>query len=337
VLELWVRGNRTADETTRLANALQVGISKMSNPEDYMDIDMHAIPTDTLFLNIDSAAVARSGMLLQDSIPERMAISLRGMGGLDKSKLMILEMLAHANWERPIYVAMTVGSENYMSLDRHFIQEGLAYRITPFNTREPGMTDFDVEKVYDNVMHRFKFGGIDKPGVYLDETVMRMCLTHRQLMVQLADRLLQRGDSVRCAEVLAKMDKEIPSYNVPYDFDSRLINYQGQSIIYSNGSSMNAAEMYISLGQDDKAREILDYFWKRAKQFTQYYLSLDQSRFQMSNNECLKQFNQMQKVMNSYFYIDNAKAEQMELELTQLLSRFQTKGGDLRSVYWNYM
>ncbi|MBQ9356984.1 MAG: hypothetical protein IJT98_06830, partial [Prevotella sp.] len=338
VLELWVRGNRTADETTRLANALQVGISRMPNAEEYMDIDMHAIPTDTLFLNIDSAAVARSGMLVQgDSIPERMAISLSGIGGLDKSKLMILEMLAHANWERPIYVAMTVGSENYMGLDRHFIQEGLAYRITPFNTREEGMTDFDVEKVYDNVMHRFKFGGIDKPGVYLDETVMRMCLTHRQLMVQLADRLMQQGDTARCAEVLAKMDREIPAYNVPYDMDSRLINYQGQGIIYSNGSSMNAATMYIELGQDKKAREILDYFWNRAKQFTNYYMSLDQSRFRMSNNECLKQFNQLQKVMNAYYYLDQERASQMEDELTHILSAFQMKGGDLRSVYWNYM
>ena len=73
---------------------------------------------------------------------------------------------------RPISV--TVGAENYMNLGEHFVQEGLANRITPFRTHYTdnrgslvpmeGVKNFDTEKVFDNVMHKFKFGGIDKPG-----------------------------------------------------------------------------------------------------------------------------------------------------------------------------
>ena len=341
VLKYWVRGERTADETTRMANALQLAASRMGNPEYFIELDMHAIPTDTVYLNIDKEAVRRSGMLIQEdsihSIPDRMAISLSGMGGLDKSKLMMLEMLANANWERPLYVAMTVGADNYMSLGNHFVQEGLAYRITPFNTRQPGMTDFDTKKVYDNVMNRFKFGGVSEPGVYLDETVMRMCLTHRQLMVELASHLMAAGDSVRAEEVLDKLDKEIPAYNVPYDLDSRIINYSGQDVIYTSGASLTAADLYIQLNDYEKARPILEYFWKRANQYADYYLSLDQSRFRMTNNECLKQFSQMLRVITSYYSFDEAAAAQKEQELQDRLAQFGTKGGDLTSVYWNWM
>ena len=43
------------------------------------------------------------------------------------------------------------------------------------------MKNIDTEKMYNNLMNRYKWGGLEKPGLYLDETVMRMCYTHRQL------------------------------------------------------------------------------------------------------------------------------------------------------------
>jgi hypothetical protein len=64
-----------------------------------------------------------------------MVISLKGRNMLTKNHIMLLEMLASTNWERPLYMSTTVGSDNYVGLEPFFIQEGLAYRITPFNFR----------------------------------------------------------------------------------------------------------------------------------------------------------------------------------------------------------
>ena len=70
---------------------------------------LHVIPTDSIVIKIDKEAVRRSGMkipeALGDSIPDHMNILLRDDNGrpkraLYKSELMMLEMLAHANWER---------------------------------------------------------------------------------------------------------------------------------------------------------------------------------------------------------------------------------------------
>lgn len=156
-------------------------------------------------MKIDKEAVRRSGMkipeALGDSIPEYMTILLRDANGnpkraLYKSELMMLEMLANANWERPIYMAITVGSENHLGMDNHFTQEGLAYRFTPFDTDKLN-SKIDSEKMYDNLMNKFKFGGIEKPGIYIDENVMRMCYTHRRIFTQLVGQLIKEGKKTR--------------------------------------------------------------------------------------------------------------------------------------------
>lgn len=109
--------------------------------------DLHVIPTDTVYVTIDKEAVKKSGMMMaSDSIPDQMVISLKGKNELYKGDLMMLEMIAQCNWTRPIYVATTVGAENYMNLGDNFVQEGLANRITPFTTNAPGANNFDTRK-----------------------------------------------------------------------------------------------------------------------------------------------------------------------------------------------
>ena len=113
---------------------------------------LQLIPTDSIVIKLDKEAVKRSGMMIPDSlhgeIPDYMSISLKGKRMLYKSELMMLEMLANTNWERPLYMAITVGSDNHLNLGNNFMQEGLAYRITPFNTTRLNAR-IDSEKMYE--------------------------------------------------------------------------------------------------------------------------------------------------------------------------------------------
>ena len=347
ILKYWVRDERSKELKDKQRDYLNWAFSAMGPSEQYrLKDNLILIPTDTVYINIDKDAVRRSGMMMQsDSIPDRMAISLSDLGGVDKSKLMMLELLANTNWERPLYVAMTVGQDNYMNLGNHFVQEGLAYRITPFTTNidgraVPGMTSFDTEKTYDNVMNRFKFGGVSTKGIYLDETVMRMCLTHRMLMVDLASHLMDDGENEKALAVLEKMDAELPAYNVPYDIDSRVISgkrlgYQdGKDAIYSSGSSYREALLYIDLGQNDKAKVILDYYWERANKLFKFYLSLGHSELRVENINCLKQLNVMFSVVRAYYSIDEKKAQELTNKIQENCSELMMKGGDLDMAHW---
>ena len=257
---------------------------------------LHVIPTDSIVIKIDKEAIRRSGMkipeALGDSIPDHMNILLRDDNGnpkraLYKSELMMLEMLANANWERPMYMAITVGRENQLGMDKHFVQEGLASRFTPFETKKLGAT-IDSEKMYDNLMNKFKFGGIDKPGIYIDENVMRMCYTHRRVFAQLIEQLMKVGQKDKALAALDYAEKMIPAYNVPYD--------------WQNGA-VQMAEAYYQLGQTEKADKIMDALANKAIEYMTWYLSLDDSQFFVSTREFeyhIALLNEELKLMEKY-------------------------------------
>ena len=277
------------------------------------DNDTHVIPTDTLYITIDKEAVRRSGMMMaSDTIPDRMVISLAGKRAIYKNDMMMLEMLAQCNWERPLYVATTVGSDNYMNLGDNFVQEGLAYRITPFNTKAPGAKNFDTEKVYNNVMNRFKWGGLDKPGLYIDETVMRMCYTHRHLLAQLAMQLIAEGQNAKAEKVLRKAEKVLPEYNVPYTFLS---------------GAADMARAYALIGKKADAARILNKVWADAKSYADYYLQLTGSRFMMSQNDVLRQLYIMQNIADITQACDHSLADQRLKTVNALYAVYQAKGG----------
>jgi hypothetical protein len=343
VLKYWVRNERSNEQIEEQKEVLKWVINNGMQPGDRYNLDerLHVIPTDTVYLNIDKEAVKRSGMYLQgDSIPDRMAIALGGYA-LDKSKLMMLEMLANANWERPMYVAMTVGQDNYMSLGNHFIQEGLAYRITPFNTRAAGMTDFDTEKTYTNVMTKFKFGGVKTPGIYLDETVMRMCHTHRMLMVDLAYNLYLNEKKDSAMKVLDKMETELPAVNVPHTMDGRIVDGKylgykdGKGAVYVSSFSTKAVRLYYEMNKLDKARAILDALWKYSSQYARYYMSFNGANFNGMKEECLTKFAFMERIIYLYYAIDEKKGSTMRNELETLARQFVNKGGDIDAVHWH--
>ena len=209
------------------------------------------IPTDSVVINVDKEAVKASGMWLPDSldlIPDKMVISLKGalekQGGLYRQDLMIYEMLAHADWKRPMYMSVTLGPGNYAGLENFLILEGLAYRITPFNFGQMGM--IDSELMYKNMMTRFKFGNVKQPGIYLDETVGRMCQTHRRMFTTLASNLLRKGDKARALKVLQKCEEELPATTIPYTDDESQLSM----LWLEAGNKKEAARV---------AKEVLDY------------------------------------------------------------------------------
>ena len=275
--------------------------------------DMHVIPTDTLYLTIDKEAVKKSGMMMAcDTIPDRMVISLAGKRALYKNDLMMLEMLAQCNWTRPLYVATTVGGDNYMNLGDNFVQEGLAYRITPFTTNKPGAKNFDTEKTYNNVMNRFKFGGLDKKGLYIDETIMRMCYTHRNLFAQLALALIREGKNDKALKVLRKAEKSIPEYNVPNSFVS---------------GSADLARAYALIGCKADAARILRQVWNNAKQYADYYVSQEGSRFDMCQTDVMRQLYYMQGISDIAQLVDTKMANEWLKAANAIYAVYQAKGG----------
>ena len=282
--------------------------------------EMRVIPTDSVVIKVDKEAVRRSGMLIPgDSIPDYMPIKLRTKDNqgnyhpkraLYKSELMMLEMLAEANWERPIYIAVSVGQENQLGMDNYFIQEGLTYRFTPFDTNKTGVK-IDSEKMYDNLMNKFKFGGIDKPGIYIDENAMRMCYSHRRIFSQLIGQLLTEGKNDKARAALEYAEKMIPAENVPYD--------------WQNGA-LQMAEAWYKLGESEKGDHIIQALADKAVEYMTWYMSLDNGRFLISSRE-----------YEYHWALLNEEVKKMEQYKSSLAETYRAKLEELYDMYVNRM
>ena len=208
--------------------------------EDYKEGRMEYVPIDT-----DSIAIGPA------------TISLKGKKGLYKNELMVLDMLLQANWERPVYMSISMGSDILPFLRDHLILEGLAYRISPTATTQM----IDVERLYDNIMHRFRYGGLSTKGIYVDEDIRRMANTHQLIMGVLIDSLLQRGDLKRAVNVCHKWQKEMPQENVPY-----------------TEYALSMARCYYMAHQPEKGDEIVSSLLRRSDEWLSWINTIKISR-----------------------------------------------------------
>ena len=208
--------------------------------EDYKEGRMEYVPIDT-----DSIAIGPA------------TISLKGKKGLFKNELMVLDMLLQANWERPVYMSISMGSDILPFLRDHLVLEGLAYRISPTATTQR----IDVERLYDNIMHRFRYGGLSTKGIYVDEDVKRMAHTHQLIMSVLIDSLLQRGDTKRALNVCHKWQKEMPQENVPY-----------------TEYALSMARCYYMAHQPEHGDEIVSTLLRRSDEWLSWINTINPSR-----------------------------------------------------------
>lgn len=222
--------------------------------------ELDYIPAQTLTMGVDSAAVMAAGVIDTANLPylqKEMKIDLKGKDVLGKQELIILDMLQTNDWNRPIYYAITVSPDQFVKLDPYFQQTGMAYQIVPMETQGT-VRSINTEKMYDNVMNKFKWGGVNTPGVYLDENVMRMCKSYRiALFSKLAAALVAEGKNEKALNVLDKAMEVLPPENVPLDY-----------------SALSLGELYYELGQKEKAEMVYKGIADNAMRSINWYFRL---------------------------------------------------------------
>ncbi|MDP4222935.1 MAG: DUF2723 domain-containing protein [Bacteroidota bacterium] len=222
------------------------------------------IPTRTIRIPVDSARVIASGTVKPGDaakIVPYIDIKLKGNSIL-KSQLIILDILAHNNWERPIYY-VTGYHNDALGLEEYFQLEGLAYRLVPIKSQNKGWTDYgriDTDVLYNNLMNKFSWDGVNDPKVNLDYNHIRtlMVVKARLNYARLAKALAAEGKNEKANEVLNRCLEVLPPDRFPIDpYFTDLI------------------EAYFAAGNPDKAVELtkelcsynyerLDYFLRQA-------------------------------------------------------------------------
>lgn len=192
---------------------------KLDNGGELIDV----LPTRSFYVNVDSLKVMRNKVIaVKDTarLTKRISWDLGGRSYITKNDLMVLDLVAHNDWSRPIYFAVTTGDEAYVGLKKYFQLEGLAYRFVPIKQTESEEQQggrVNTDAMYDNIMNKFLWGGMDKKGVNLDENCVRMTGNLRMQMSVLAGALINEGKNKKAKAVLDKCLQVMPDENVAYD------------------------------------------------------------------------------------------------------------------------
>ncbi|MCI5058908.1 MAG: hypothetical protein MRY83_22530, partial [Flavobacteriales bacterium] len=224
-------------------------------------------PTKNFSLKVDSAQMIANGTVKPENagkMVDRVKWKFPG-NHVMKNDMMIFDLIANNNWERPVYFAITTGNRAYVGLQNHFQLEGLAYRLVPISTPKGadgqiGLIDTDI--MYDNIMNKFQWGGMEKYDIYLNENNRRMCMNLRNNFARLAKALSDKGEKEKAVEVLDKCMEVMPENNVPYNF-----------------FMIPVIQAYISAGATEKVAPIVEKLYAQYEEEMDYYLALDNDHY----------------------------------------------------------
>jgi tetratricopeptide (TPR) repeat protein len=193
-------------------------------------------------------------------------------------------MLNNAQWKRPVYYAVTVGSDQLLGLqDKYFRLEGLANRVVPFDVNATGQ-QVQTDIMFDNMVHKFRWGGIDNPKVYLDENVLRMIKTQRYMFSRLADALIREGKKEKAIEALDTCQRVIPPAIIRYD------GYYG----------LNIAACYYDAGAKDKAIDVYEQMMDYYMTALNWYFRLNSVQFRSVYGTVRENLGYVQHILSRY-------------------------------------
>ncbi|MCL2596340.1 MAG: DUF2723 domain-containing protein [Paludibacter sp.] len=243
------------------------------------------LPTNQIYISVNADSVIAAGALPEsrraEIIPQ---IKFNFNNAMTKGDLIVIDILNSNKWKRPVYFASTVGSSNYLGLDKNgqFVITGMAYQVLPINTTNRS-SSVDVEKTYENLMTKFKYGNVADPKVYSDETVRRMVSSHRIIFLNLVDVLLARCDSTRAHNVLDKQFEVFPPQTTGYD----------NIILY-------LAADYYRTGDHQKANLYLDDFLRQNNQYLNWGFSLNRGQRESIERDLMNNFSVLQQALQLF-------------------------------------
>ncbi|MDX2414364.1 MAG: DUF2723 domain-containing protein [Bacteroidales bacterium] len=223
---------------------------------NYIPVKSFIVPVDTVVLLKNNPISAAMRERLVDKI-----IWTFPKEELYKNDLAIMDIISTNQWTRPLYFASTVPQDNYKGLDKYFQMEGLSYRIMPIDSSGAQLAEYgevNTEKMYQNLMTKFKWGNASDPDVYLDEINRRMLRNFRRMFGILASELAISGDTERAGEVIARCEEVIPVSKLPYSY-----------------YSIDLLNAYFLCGQPKKGEEMAMRMTVNSMDIMEYLVSLD--------------------------------------------------------------
>jgi hypothetical protein len=219
-------------------------------------------PTKNFKLTIDPDDQIRRGIVpehLHDRIVPSIEWTVR-QNYLYKNDLMLLDMIASNNWERPIYFANPSSVSRVLDVTEYCHLEGFVYRFLPVKAEHyiSGVGGINAEKTYDLYLNKFNWGNLNAPGVHVDRESFRNSIIPKQNFMRTARAMIAKGEMEKAIELLDRCLEEFPDEKIR--FDMYMIPF---------------IEVYYDAGAPEKGNAIAERVFEIYSQNIEYYNRLD--------------------------------------------------------------
>ncbi len=228
----------------------------------------NTFPSKVIRVPVDKEAVLENGIVKPedaDKIVSNIYITLKD-DVIYKNRMMMLDIIANNNWERPIYFSGgSYGDDDYLWMKDYLQLDGVVYKLVPIRTPVDKRSPFDMgridsEKMYDIVMG-WDWGNSGSPDIYHDTETRKNGITYRSNLARLAEVLINEGDNGKAEEIL-----DLAMEKMPVEY----FGYYSLLEPYVLG--------YYELDRPEKARKVYKEVTRMYQEHLIYYNSLKFNR-----------------------------------------------------------
>ena len=264
--------------------------------------EVNTFPSKIIRIPVDKEAVLRNGIVDPkdaDKIVPYLEIKLKG-DIIYKNRLLMLDVLANNNWERPIYFSGgSFGDDDYLWLKDYLQLDGVVYKLVPIKSpidkRNPfDMGRIDADKMY-NIVMKWDWGNSGNPDIYHDTETRRNGITYRSNLARLAEALINEGEKGKAEKVL-----DLAMEKMPIDY----FEYYSLLEPYVLG--------YYELDKTTKARQVFEEVSKKYQEHLTYYSGLKFNKQRALADEIISDMERYRSLVQIVVMYDNEEYARAE-------------------------
>jgi hypothetical protein len=277
-------------------------------------------PTRKIRVPVNKENVLKSGIVKPedaDKIVPYIDIDLPE-SALLKNQMMMLDILANNDWERPIY--FTGGSysdSEYLWMKKYLQLEGLVYKLVPIETNLGDdnpylMGRIDSDLMYDIVM-QWEWGNSERLDIYHDPETRKNSISFRSNMARLAEKLINEDKFEKAKNIL-----DLGIEKMPLDY----FGYYSLIVPFVDG--------YYRIDEIKTAQELSQSIAEKYIDRLSYFKSLDANLQYTMGEEIITEIERYRTLIEA----DLKHGE--NIELTPILNQFMESIKPFKYLYGDY-
>ena len=231
------------------------------------DYNANFLPTENVRIPVNIDNVIKNGIVSEkysELIEEEIFIKIKSQA-LYKNRLIMLDIIANNNWERPIYfTGGAFGDEDYLWMKDFLQLDGMCYKLVPIKTLvdrsnpyEMGM--IDSEKML-SIIDKWNWNIENEKNIYFDVESRKNSITYRSNISRLTNQLIFENKPIEAEKIIDNCMKKFPTNKFGY---YTLL----EPFIIS----------YYKIDKEEKARKLFDEIAEKYQEKLFYYSGLNDS------------------------------------------------------------